>query len=93
MRRSMKFGRKVPMPSMVQIKHGLRMMAAADALTAAVREKNFTQKELSQLIAELTDKYGISPDRAQMLSNRLGAERGSAPVAPLASQAPSSTPI
>jgi hypothetical protein len=74
MQRSMKFGRRMPMPSMVQIKHGLRMMAATDALVAAVREKNLPPEEISQIIAELTAKYGIPLDRAQMLSSQLGAE-------------------
>ncbi|WP_336492475.1 hypothetical protein [Methylobacterium nigriterrae] len=81
MERSMKFGRKVPMPSMVQIKHGLKMMAATDALVGAVREKNFTPEELSQLITELTEKYGIPPDRARILSSRFGAEQRLAPLA------------
>jgi len=70
------------MPSTVQIKHGLRMMAATDALIAVVRAKNFTPEELSQLTAELTEKYGISPDRAQMLSGRFGGEQRSPPIAP-----------
>ncbi|WP_336489703.1 hypothetical protein [Methylobacterium nigriterrae] len=88
----MKFGRKLPMSSMVHIKHGLRKMAATDALVAAVREKSFTPEELSRIIAELTEMYGIPPDEAQMLSNRFGAEQRAAAVASLVSQEPASTP-
>ncbi|WP_162560658.1 hypothetical protein [Methylobacterium durans] len=74
----MKFGRKVPMPSMIQIKHGLRKMAATDALVAAVREMNFTPEELSQLISVLAETHGIPPNEAQMLSARFGAAQRTA---------------
>ena len=82
MQRSMKFGRKLPMPSMVQIKHDLRKMAATDALVAVVREKNFTPEELSQLTAELTEQYRIPTDQAQLLADRIGTEQRAAAMAP-----------
>lgn len=73
MQRSMKFGRRVPTPSTVQIKHGLRMMAVTDGLVAALREKNLTSEELFHVIAGLTENYGISSSHAQMLSDRVKA--------------------
>jgi len=80
MQRAMKFGRRLPMPSSVQIKHDLKLMAAADTLVEAVRTKDCTAKELSLLISELTGQYRISPDRAQRLSDRFGAEQKAAPI-------------
>jgi len=78
MQRAMKFGRKLPMPSSVQIKHDLRMMAAADTLVEALRTKGYTPKELSVLIVDLADKYGISPDKSKILSDRFEAEQRAA---------------
>ena len=81
MQRAMKFGRKLPMPSSVQIKHDLRMMSAADTLVEAVSTKNYTPQDMSQLIDSLAEKYGISSDRVQKLSNRFGVSQRVVPVA------------
>ncbi|WP_336489310.1 hypothetical protein [Methylobacterium nigriterrae] len=81
MQRAMKFGRKLPIPSLVQIKHDLRMMSATDALVEAMSTKKYTPEDMSLLLDSLKEKYGISPDRAQKLSNRFGVSQGVAPVA------------
>ena len=80
MRRAMKFGRKLPMPSLVQIKHDLRMMTATDALVEAMRTKDYTQEEISYFIHGLAEKYGISSDRVQKLSDRFGVAQRSVPI-------------
>ena len=81
MRRTMKFGRKLPMPSLVEIKHDLRMMTATDALVEAMRTKDYTQEEMSYFIDSLAEKYGISSDRVQKLSSRFGVTQRAEPIA------------
>lgn len=71
MRVAMKFGRKVPMPSAVQIKHDLRMMTATDELAFALHTKDCTPGELEAIIAGISEKYGIPSDAAQQLTSRI----------------------
>ena len=72
MRRSMKFGRRIPAPSTVQIKHDLRVMTMLDDLAASAHEKNLAPDELALIIADLVEAHRISPQQAQALSNRIG---------------------
>ena len=71
MRVAMKFGRKVPMPSAVQIKHDLRMMTATDELAAALQTNDCTPDEIEGIIAGISEKYGIPSDVAQQLTSRI----------------------
>ena len=80
MRRAMKFGRKLPMPSLVQIKHDLKMMTATDALVDAMRTSDYTQQELTSFIDGLAENYGISSDRVQKLSQRFGVAQSAVPI-------------
>jgi hypothetical protein len=56
MRVAMKFGRKFPMPSAVQIKHDLRMMTATDELAAALQTIDCTPDEIEDIIAGISEK-------------------------------------
>lgn len=84
MRSSMKFGRRIPAPSMVQIKHDLRVMTMLDDLGASLQEKNLAPGEVAQIIADLVEAHGISPQQAQAVSSRIGAAQSSSATAALA---------
>jgi hypothetical protein len=70
MRVALKFGRKVPMPSSIQIKHDLKMMAASDKLAVALQNEDCTQSELEDIVAKISGKYGVPIHVAQELSRR-----------------------
>ena len=76
-----RFGRKLPLPSTAEIKHDLRLMAAADALRGASAESTaaepLTSGQSSLLIGDLAVKHGLSVDRARMLVDRFGIGRRS----------------
>jgi hypothetical protein len=83
MRSNMHFWRKVPLPSIVEIKHELRMMAAADTLANAVNSKDCTSEELAQIIEDLSASYKFPLDQGQMLLSRLESNRAvAAPAMP-----------
>ena len=65
-----RFGRKVPLPSTIEIKRDLMIMRTTDALIDALDKQHRTDLDLDSVIANLTAEYHISPDRAQMLVNR-----------------------
>ena len=79
MRQPTRFGRKLPLPSTAEIKHDLRMMAAAGELVAATErahEQNaLTENASAVLVGDLAAKHGLSLDRAQMLVDRFGVGR------------------
>jgi len=60
---------------MIEIKHELRMMAAADVLADAVRTKDCTSEELTQIIGDLASHYNIPLDQARALLDRLERNR------------------
>ncbi len=66
-----RFGRKIPMPSTVEIKHDLRLMEAADAIVAGTAEQR------DAIVGDLATKHGLPHDRAMMLAARLGIGRES----------------
>lgn len=72
MNASVRFGRKLAVPSTAEIKHELRMMAAADALFDA--EQTIS---LRHVVGDLAVKHNISRARAQMLVDRFGTNRAS----------------
>ncbi|WP_336492499.1 hypothetical protein [Methylobacterium nigriterrae] len=60
---------------MIEIKHELRMMAAADVLADALRARDCTSLELAETIGDLTSRYNIPPDQARALLTRLERNR------------------
>lgn len=72
---TLRFGRKMRLPSTVEIKHELTMMAAADALAIALREQKCSDSEFVEIIEEVQIRYHISRDRANMLLNRFGPKQ------------------
>ncbi len=73
-----RFGRKVPMPSTIEIKHDLRLMATADAIVAATADAPHsaeTDEQLAAIVGDLAVKHGLSRDRAAMLVARFGIDR------------------
>ena len=67
---TIRFGRKIPMPSTVEIKHDLRLMEAAEAIVAG------TVEERGAVIDDLAAEHGVSRDQATKLVERLGAGQG-----------------
>ena len=76
MNQTTRFGRRLPLPSTADIKHELRLMAAADDLrraAAARPEGDVTAETLAGGVAgDLARTHGLSVDRAQMLVDRFG---------------------
>ena len=66
MSQMLRFGRRVPLPSTAEIKHELRLMAAAAELRATA------DSQRGVLASELARTHGLSIDRAQMLVDRFG---------------------
>lgn len=78
MNKLIKFGKKIAMPSTVEIKHELRMMSAADDLIGAgllTAPSPAPSQDAAHVSSDLARKHGISVDRAQMLVDRFGSNR------------------
>ena len=78
MNKLIRFGRKIPMPSTIEIKHDLRLMATADAIVAATHDQPPTAdtvEQLTHIVGDLAAKHGLSRDRAAMLVARFGIAR------------------
>lgn len=71
----LRFGRKMRLPSTIEIKHGLTMMATADALAAALKGQECSASDFAEIMKELNIKYHVSRDRANMLLSRFGPGR------------------
>ena len=65
-----RFGRKVPLPSTVEIKHDLRLMEAAAAIVAG------TPEERSAIIDDLAAEHGLSREQATKLVTRMSTGEG-----------------
>ena len=78
-----RFGRKIPMPSTIEIKHDLRLMATADAIVATTAEGRSadSDEQLAAIVGDLAAKHGLSHDRAAMLVTRFGIGRDAVEVA------------
>ncbi len=76
-----RFGRKLPLPSTADLKHELRLMAAAESLLTAEAEdfqsNTMTSTQTAAFVGDLASKHGLSIDRAQMLVDRFGIGRHS----------------
>ncbi len=79
-----RFGRKIPLPTTVQIRHELRLMAAADELveagifaTPGEPSPGEPSPDAAHHISasDLAQKHGLSLDRAEMLIARFGANQ------------------
>ena len=64
MSQALRFGRRLPLPSTAEIKHELRLMAAAAELRDAADPKK------GVVASELARTHGLSIDRAQMFIDR-----------------------
>lgn len=71
----LRFGRKMRLPSTIEIKHDLTMMATADALAAALKGQECSAIDFAEIMKELNIKYHVSRDRANMLLSRFGPGR------------------
>lgn len=82
---TIRFGRKLPVPSTPQFGHELRLMAASkDLVDAGVFDAQRTQPAeatLHDLVGSLSRKHGLSVDRAQMLVDRFADKRNTHAVA------------
>jgi hypothetical protein len=73
MPRYKRFGRGIPMPSTAAIKHELKMMEATDTLARALHNEQCSPEEMSQIIADIGDRYEIPPETASTLRRRFAA--------------------
>ncbi len=85
MSKTIRFGKKLPIPSTAQIKHELRLIAAANDLLDAgffdADQPRQADGELRELAGSLSRKHGLSFDRAQMIVDRFAADRHTLNVA------------
>jgi len=71
----LRFGRKMRLPSIIEIKRELTMMAAADAIAIALKGQKCSAGNFAEIMGELTVKYHVSRDRANMLFSRFGPDQ------------------
>lgn len=71
MPRYKRFGRGIPMPSTISIKHELKMMEATDTLAKALHDEQCGPDEMSQIISNIGNKYKVSPETVSLLRKRL----------------------
>ncbi|WP_336488248.1 hypothetical protein [Methylobacterium nigriterrae] len=76
MKRSMRFGQKIPTPSILQIKHELKLMAATDALMDSINSKTFTPINLATVIVSLKSCHDISEENAMRIIHKFGYDNG-----------------
>jgi hypothetical protein len=65
-----RFGRKVPLPSSMQIKRDLQEMHHAETLVEALGNFGVSKKDFRVMIAELLINKSISSNQARMLTIR-----------------------
>lgn len=65
-----RFGRKIPLPSTMEIKRDLILMGEADVIINKLGNESIGNEEIAAVISRLVDEHHISSDRAQMLINR-----------------------
>ena len=64
---STRFGRRLPLPSTADVKHELRLMAAADAILASGA---LSPQQSEAMARDLAASNGLSVDRIRMLIDR-----------------------
>jgi DNA-binding transcriptional regulator YbjK len=74
-----RFGRKIPVPSTMEIKRDLVVMTKVDALIDTLEKEGRSSEDLAAILAKLVDEHHISSDRAQMLISRYDRKKA-APV-------------
>ena len=67
---SSRFGRLLPLPSTVDVKHELRLMAAAKAILASGA---LSPQQGEAMAGEVAARNGLSVDRVRMLIDRFGS--------------------
>lgn len=68
----LRFGRRIRLPSTIEIKRDLKMMATADTLAAALKGQECSASDFAEIMEELNGKYHVSRDRVNMLRSRFG---------------------
>jgi len=63
------FGRRISMPSKIQIKRELMTMCMAEKLCSDLHSEGVTSHELSSIMKELIEQDDISPERANYVSD------------------------
>ena len=66
---STRFGRRLPLPSTADLKHELRLMAAADAI---IGSEALSPQQRETMAGEVAAGHGLSIDRVRMLIDRFG---------------------
>lgn len=70
-----RFGRKIPVPSTMEIKRDLVVMSKIDTLIESLEEEGRSSEDLAAILAKLVDEHHISSVRAQLLINRYGRRK------------------
>ena len=70
-----RFGRKIPLPSTMEIKRELVLMSKTDEIIDKFENDGGGSEELAAIVAGLIEEHHISSDRAQMLINRYGRSK------------------
>ena len=72
MNNQMRFGRRLPLPSTAEIKHELRLMAAADDIRASLAEDSDLSpgSRVDGIVGDLARTHNLTPARARMLVDR-----------------------
>ena len=70
-----RFGRKIPLPSTMEIKRELVLMSKTDEIIDKFENDGGSSEELAAIVAGLIEERHISSDRAQMLISRYGRRK------------------
>lgn len=65
-----RFGRKISIPSTMEIKRDLMDMAHADTVVTSFKGRGVTRDEFKTMVSGLVADDLLSPDRAQILTLR-----------------------
>lgn len=64
-----RFGRKIPLPSTMEIRRGLEAMAQVDTIVASFKAWSTTKEELVTLLAELIERKVLTAHQARRLND------------------------
>jgi hypothetical protein len=70
-----RFGRKIALPSTVEIKRELVLMSKTDAIVDKFENEGGSSEELAAIVAGLIEERHISSERAQILINGFGRRK------------------